>query len=158
MFEKYANKFEYNGVEENRTKNGPNLPKNHDLQETDVFCKKQNKSPRRSATPLHIPSSLAHSRRNAVRHVNCIHNARSITKRLGTRQQNVRNVLFLKHMFFHARVTRSPHDYVIQYTNRGLNNSSYPTRTEFNNCFIIYLYLQNFPLKKPAICIFLHLA
>ena len=43
MFEKYANKIEYNGVEENRTKNGPNLPKNHDLQETDVFCKKQNK-------------------------------------------------------------------------------------------------------------------
>ena len=43
-------------------------------------------------------------------------------------------------------------------TNRGLNNSSYPTRTEFNNCFIIYLYLQTFPLKKPAICIFPHLA
>ena len=43
MFEKCANKIEYNGVEENRTKNGPNLPKNHDLQETDVFCKKQNK-------------------------------------------------------------------------------------------------------------------
>ena len=43
-------------------------------------------------------------------------------------------------------------------TNRGLNNSSYPTRTEFNNCFIVYLYLQNFPLKKPAICILLHLA
>ena len=41
MFEKYANKIEYNGVEENRTKNGPNLPKNHDLQETGVFCKKQ---------------------------------------------------------------------------------------------------------------------
>ena len=36
----------------------------------------------------HIPSSLAHSRRNAVRHVNCLHNARSITKRLGTRQDN----------------------------------------------------------------------
>ena len=36
MFEKCANKIEYNGVEENRTKNGPNLPKNHDLQETDV--------------------------------------------------------------------------------------------------------------------------
>ena len=35
---------------------------------------------------LHIPSSLAHSRRNAVRRVNIIHNARSITKRLGTRQ------------------------------------------------------------------------
>ena len=32
------------------------------------------------------PSSLAHSRRNAVRHVNIIHNARSIIKRLGTRQ------------------------------------------------------------------------
>ena len=43
-------------------------------------------------------------------------------------------------------------------TNRGLNNSSYPTRTEFNNCFIIYLYLQNFSLKKQAICIFPHLA
>ncbi len=26
-------------------------------------------------------------------------------------------------------------------TKRGLNNSSYPTRTEFNNCFIIYLYI-----------------
>ena len=24
-------------------------------------------------------------------------------------------------------------------TNRGLNNSSYPTRTEFNNCFIKFL-------------------
>ena len=36
-------------------------------------------------------------------------------------------------------------------TNRGLNNSSYPTRTEFNNCFIIYLYLQTFPLKKPFV-------
>ena len=23
-------------------------------------------------------------------------------------------------------------------TNRGLNNSSYPARTEFNNCFIIF--------------------
>ena len=42
MFEKYANNIEYNGVEENRTKNGQNLPKNHNLQETDVFCKKQN--------------------------------------------------------------------------------------------------------------------
>ena len=37
MFKKYANRIEYNGVEENRTKNGPNLPKNHDLQETDSF-------------------------------------------------------------------------------------------------------------------------
>lgn len=36
-------------------------------------------------------------------------------------------------------------------TDRGLNNSSYPTRTEFNNCFIIYLYLQTFPLKKPFV-------
>ena len=43
-------------------------------------------------------------------------------------------------------------------TNRGLNNSSYLTRTEFNNCFIIYLYLQTFSLKKPVICIFPHLA
>ena len=51
MFEKYANKIEYNGAEENRTKNGPNLPKNHDLQETDVFCKKQNKvAPQRSTS------------------------------------------------------------------------------------------------------------
>ena len=33
-------------------------------------------------------------------------------------------------------------------TNRGLNNSSYPTRNEFNNCFIIYLYLRTFCLKK----------
>ena len=36
-------------------------------------------------------------------------------------------------------------------TNRGLNNFSYPTRTEFNNCFIIYLYLRTFPLKKPFV-------
>ena len=36
-------------------------------------------------------------------------------------------------------------------TNRGLNNSSYPTRTEFNNCFIIYLYLQTFSLKKSFV-------
>ena len=87
MFEKYANKIEYNGVEENRTKNGPNLPKNHDLQETDVYCKKKNKiSQALRNSPLHIPSSLAHSRRNVVRHVNIIHNVRSITKRLGTRQ------------------------------------------------------------------------
>ena len=51
-------------------------------------------------------------------------------------------------------------------TNRGLNNSSYPTRTEFNNCFIIYLYLRivllficilNFGISSVAICI-LHLA
>ena len=25
-------------------------------------------------------------------------------------------------------------------TNRGLNNSSHPTRAESNNCFVIYLY------------------
>ncbi len=30
---------------------------------------------------------------------------------------------------------------MIDSTNRGLNNSSYPMRTEFNNCFIIYLYI-----------------
>ena len=36
-------------------------------------------------------------------------------------------------------------------TNRGLNNSSLPTRTEFNNCFIIYLYLRTFPLKKSFV-------
>ena len=36
-------------------------------------------------------------------------------------------------------------------TNRGLNNSSFPTRTEFNNCFIIYLYLGTFPLKKAFV-------
>ena len=80
MFEKYANKIEYNEVEENRTKNVPNLPKNHDLQETEQDL------PGTPQSPLHIPSSLAHSRRNAVRHVNCLYNARSITKRLGTRQ------------------------------------------------------------------------
>ena len=80
MFEKYTNKIEYNGVEENRTKNGPNLPKNHDLQETEQDL------PGTPQSLPHIPSSLAHSRRNAVRHVNCLHNARSITKRLGTRQ------------------------------------------------------------------------
>ena len=33
-----------------------------------------------------ISMSLTHSRRNAVRHVNCLHNARFITKSLGTRQ------------------------------------------------------------------------
>ena len=33
-------------------------------------------------------------------------------------------------------------------TNRGLNNFSYPTRTEFNNCFIIYLYLYRSPGKR----------
>ena len=27
-------------------------------------------------------------------------------------------------------------------TNRGLNNSSYPARTEFNNCLIIFLKLS----------------
>ena len=26
-------------------------------------------------------------------------------------------------------------------TNRGINNFTYPIRTEFNNCFNIYLYL-----------------
>ena len=36
-------------------------------------------------------------------------------------------------------------------TNRSLNNSSYPTRTEFNNCFIIYLYLRTFSLKKSFV-------
>ena len=36
-------------------------------------------------------------------------------------------------------------------TNRGLNNSSFPTRTEFNNCLIIYLYLRTFPLKKTLV-------
>ena len=41
----------------------------------------------------HIPSFLAHSRCNAVRHVNCLHNARSITKRLGTRQDTERDNL-----------------------------------------------------------------
>ena len=74
MFEKYANKIEYNGVKENRTKNGPNLPENHDLQETEQDLPGAPQSPRRSAISLHIPSSLAHSRRNAVRHVNCLHN------------------------------------------------------------------------------------
>ena len=37
-------------------------------------------------SPLQILSSLAHSRRNELRHANCLHNARSITKCLGTRQ------------------------------------------------------------------------
>ena len=36
-------------------------------------------------------------------------------------------------------------------TNRGLNNSSYPTRTEFNNCFITYLYLRTISLKKSFV-------
>ena len=36
-------------------------------------------------------------------------------------------------------------------TNGGLNNSSYPTRTEFNNRFIIYLYLQTLPLKNQFV-------
>ena len=35
-------------------------------------------------------------------------------------------------------------------TNRGLNNSSYPARTDFNNCFIIYLSEQRtFVITKP---------
>ena len=39
-------------------------------------------------------------------------------------------------------------------TNLCLNNSSYPTRTEFNNCFIIYLYLRTFSLNyEEVICI-----
>ena len=38
----------------------------------------------------HIPSSLAHTRRNVVRHVNCLYNARSISKRLRTRQDRTR--------------------------------------------------------------------
>ena len=80
MFEKYANKIEYNGIEENRTKIGPNLPKNHDFQETEQDL------PGALQSPLHIPSSLAHSRRNTVRHMNCLHNAHSITKHLGMRQ------------------------------------------------------------------------
>ena len=33
-------------------------------------------------------------------------------------------------------------------TNRGPNNFSYPTRTDFNNCFIIYLYLYRTPGKR----------
>ena len=36
-------------------------------------------------------------------------------------------------------------------TNRGLNNFSYLTRTEFNDCFIIYLYLRTFFLKKSFV-------
>ena len=87
MFEMFANKIEYNGFEENRAKNGPNWPKNHDLQETEQDL------PGTPQSPIHIPSSLAHSRRNAVRHVNCLHNARSITKRLGTRQSQT-NISF----------------------------------------------------------------
>jgi hypothetical protein len=34
-------------------------------------------------------------------------------------------------------------------TNRGLNNSSYPTRTEFNNCFIIYLSEYTTKVDEP---------
>ena len=36
-------------------------------------------------------------------------------------------------------------------TNQPLNNSSHPTRTEFNNCVIIYLYFKTFSLKKPFV-------
>ncbi len=35
-------------------------------------------------------------------------------------------------------------------TNRALNNSSYPRRTEFNNCFIIYLYTVYIGLRVNA--------
>ena len=35
-------------------------------------------------------------------------------------------------------------------TNRGLNNSSYPTRTEFNNCFIIYLLFAKLFLEEAG--------
>ena len=93
MFEKCTNKIEYNGVEKNRTKNGLNLQKNHDLQETDVFCKKQTyfarnrtRSPRRPAiSPPHpiIPCALTPQRSTSCK---LLYNARSITKRLGTRQ------------------------------------------------------------------------
>ena len=48
-------------------------------------------------------------------------------------------------------------------TNRGLNNSSYPVRTEFNNCFIIYFlifyffyYLLLISSYFPALGIKLH--
>ena len=33
----------------------------------------------------------------------------------------------------------------------AFNNSSNSTRTEFNNCFMIHLYLQTSPLKKPFV-------
>ncbi len=42
-------------------------------------------------------------------------------------------------------------------TNRGLNNSSYPTRTEFNNCFIIYLYLYRTYVLYIYTCIYIGL-
>ena len=87
MFEKYANKIECNGVErkqnEKRTvfAEKPRFARNRRiLHETEQDL------PGASQSPLHIPSSLAHSCRNAVRHVNIIHYARSITKRLETRQ------------------------------------------------------------------------
>ena len=35
-------------------------------------------------------------------------------------------------------------------TNRDLNNSSYPTRTEFNNCFIVNLYMRTTDLKATT--------
>ena len=33
----------------------------------------------------------------------------------------------------------------------AFNNFLYSTRTEFNTCFMIHLYLQTSPLKKPSI-------
>ena len=40
-------------------------------------------------------------------------------------------------------------------TNQRLNNSSYPARTEFNNCFIIYFSeytkKRTLPLRKPFV-------
>ena len=33
-------------------------------------------------------------------------------------------------------------------TNRGLSNFSYPAKTELNNCFIIYLYLDRTQSKR----------
>ena len=33
-------------------------------------------------------------------------------------------------------------------TNRGLNNSSYPMRTEFNNCFTIYFYFLSMRMEQ----------
>ena len=61
----------------------------HILQETEQDL------PGAPQSPLHIPSSLAHSRCNAVRHVSCLHNARSITTGWG-RGRKYTNFLYLR--------------------------------------------------------------
>ena len=72
-------------------------------------------------SPLHIPSSLVHSRRTAVRHLNCLHNARSITKRLGTRQGSDNNQIFFTWPYYY---------YTGLFWNSGVCVSMYHSRAD----------------------------